>query len=136
MKWLEPAVSDRGDFATHLIAEQFSRWEWQLTSPLIYQDTAHGTITVPTGFVTNFASIRSLRVVASPLYGTLVGYGNAACTVHDFLYAGSSLSRKECDDVLYRALRAEGVARWRASLFYIGVRVGGRGYYNSPALSS
>lgn len=135
MKGLEPDVTDRGHFANHLIAEQYDRWTWQLTSPLIYRDPAHDTITVPTGFVTNFASIRSLRLIANPIYATLAGYGNAACTVHDFLYEGSSLSRKECDGVLYRALRAEGVARWRAILFYIGVRIGGKSHYQTPTSS-
>ncbi|QEU28929.1 DUF1353 domain-containing protein [Pseudomonas luteola] len=141
MKWLEPDIYERGRFANHLIAEQASRWEWQLTSPLIYKDPVFGSVTVPTGFQTNFASIRSLRIIASPIYGTLVGYGNAACTVHDYLYGGGKtergevLSREEADGVLYRALRAEGVARWRASLFYIGVRLGGKGYYKTPTSS-
>ena len=31
--------------------------------------------------------------------------------------------------VLYRALRAEGVARWRAWLFWAGVRIGGTKQY-------
>lgn len=142
MKWLEPDVTDRGHFATHLLAEQHDRWTWQLTSPLILTDPVHGTITVPTGLVTNFASIRSLRVIASPIYATLVGYGNAACTVHDYLYGGGKtergevLNREEADGVLYRALRAEGVARWRASLFYIGVRIGGEAYFKPTALIS
>jgi hypothetical protein len=135
MRWIEPAVTERGHFATNLTAEQYGRWTWQLTSPLIYRDPKYDTITVPTGFVTNFASIRSLRLIANPIYATLSGYGNAACTIHDYLYEGSSLNRKECDAVLYRALRAEGVARWRAILFYIGVRLGGQSHYKTPTSS-
>lgn len=168
MKWLEPEVTERGHFDTNLTAEQYDRWEWGLTRELVYQDPVHGTITVPAGFKTNFASLRILRTLAVALiltsllisllplpavvslllkvigagliilYAALIGYGNAASAVHDYLYdeiCTLGLSRPESDDVIYRAARAEGVARWRASPFYIGVRIGGKSHYKTPISS-
>ena len=40
------------------------------------------------------------------------------------------VGRKQADDVFYQPLRAEGVARWRAWLFWAGVRVGGASRYS------
>lgn len=64
------------------------------------------------------------------LYAMLAGYGNAASTIHDLLYTQKKLPRAVCDRVFYRALRDEGVTRWRAILFYVGVRAGGWFFYN------
>jgi hypothetical protein len=132
---LQPNPSERGRFLSHLQAEQFTRWRWRLITDLPYQDPLHGTLRVPAGFVTNFASVRALRLVPFPLYSILVGYGNAATTVHDWLYSPEcplGLTRAECDAVLYRALRAEGVARWRAVLFYVGVQIWGGSHFQTP----
>lgn len=122
-------ITEAGRFANRLATEQVERWKWQLLKALVYTDPVIGPLVVPDGAVTNFASIRSLRVLATLIYALLVGYGNAACTVHDYLYEQGKFSRKECDQVLYRALRGEGVARWRALIFYIGVRLGGARHY-------
>ena len=70
------------------------------------------------------------------LFALVSGYGNYAATVHDFLYTYGQLTRKEADDVLYRALRAEGVARWRAWLFWAGVRIAGANQYTKTPTSS
>lgn len=119
-----------GKFLTTLKTEQIDKETWQLTAPLVYQDEVEGTIKVPIDFVTDFASIRSLHnVFLFPLYALMAGYGNAASTVHDYLYRNGKLDRKRSDDVFYRALRAEGVATWRAALFYAGVRLGGASSY-------
>ena len=120
---------DAGEFITTLVTDQMTRWQWQLRESLVYDDPEAGRIVVPAYFVTNFASIRSLRVAATLIYAALVGYGNAACTVHDYLYDQGMIDRRRCDEVLFRALRAEGVARWLAWLFYIGVRLGGKRHY-------
>ena len=59
----------------------------------------------------------------------MTGYGNYAATVHDFLYSEGQVSRKEADAILYWALRAEGIARWRTWLFWAGVRICGAKHY-------
>jgi hypothetical protein len=74
-----------------------------------------------------------LGLILLALYAVVAGYGNAASALHDHLYTVGALPRLECDRIFYRALRAEGVARWRAALMYLGVRLGGGGHY-WPAL--
>lgn len=117
-------------FLTKFTATQLERRKWELTSKLRLMDEKHGPITAEVGFITNLASIDALRYVAPLIYALLVGYGNASCTIHDMLYQDGTITRKESDDVLYRALRAEGVSRWRAALFWAGVRLFGSQFYN------
>lgn len=115
---------------TTLKAEQIDKWNHVLLDKLAFEDDKHGMITVPAGFETDYASIRMLHnVLLFVLYALVAGYGNYSATIHDYLYATNGYTRKECDDVLYRALRAEGVARWRAWIFWAGVRIGGAKAY-------
>ncbi|VXC71583.1 conserved hypothetical protein [Pseudomonas sp. 8Z] len=130
----------------------------RLLTEFMYHDPAGPTVHVPTGFETDFASVRPLRNIAVgllalslvvgwflpmlgaavgtagfgalALYASVVGYGHAAATIHDRLYATGELSRYWADRVFYQALRASGVARWRAWLMYAGVRIGGHWRYN------
>ena len=125
----------------------------RLLDKFLYWDVDHAEVEVPAGFETDFASVRPLRTIAvgllvlslvvgwflAPLgaflgslgfgalalYSSVVGYGNAAATIHDHLYATGKLSRKASDQVFYNALRSSGIARWRASLMWAGVRIGG-----------
>ncbi|WP_137279213.1 DUF1353 domain-containing protein [Pseudomonas rhizoryzae] len=73
-----------------------------------------------------------VALAALVLYGLVVGYGMRAAILHDWLYSTGLLSRAEADAVLYRALHAgDGVAAWRAWLFWSGVRIGGAGHYGT-----
>lgn len=113
------------EFTTTLVTEQIARRSWKLVSDLIY-----GDIRVPKGFVTNYASIDVFHnIMLFPIYALFAGYGNYASTVHDYLYRTAILSRKESDKIFYQALRSEGVARWRAWMMWVGVRVGGVSSY-------
>ena len=124
-------------FVTTLKTDQTDRRTYKLLDDLVLADDDQRTIVVPTGFVTDFASIQVLHnAFLFVLFALVSGYGNYAATVHDFLYSEGQVSRKEADAVLYRALRAEGVARWRAYLFWLGVRIGGAKQYNSTPTSS
>ena len=106
-----------------------------LNEPLEYANKVYGRIVVAKGFITDFASIGALLYIAPLLYALLAGYGDKAATIHDWLYRGYGIvtatgtyypTRKEADRIFYAALRDEGVARWRASFFYVGVRLFGR----------
>lgn len=113
-------------FTTTLKTEQLKRTCFVLLDELVF-----GEIVVPKGFVTNYASIEVLHnIFLYPLYALVAGYGNYASTVHDYLYHTQAFSRKECDRIFYDALRAEGVAKWRAAIFWMGVRLGGSKAYN------
>ena len=124
-------------FTTTLKTEQLDRRTYTLLADLVLADDDERVITVPAGFTTDFASIKVLHnAFLFVLFALVSGYGNYAATVHDWLYEHGSLTRKEADAVLYRALRAEGVARWRAWLMWAGVRIGGAKQYNSTPTSS
>lgn len=117
-------------FLTTLKTEQVGKWNHVLLDTLVFEDEKVGVVMAPAGFKTDFASIRILHnIFLFVLYSLVSGYGNYSATVHDYLYAVSKLPRDVCDGVLYRALRAEGVAKWRAWLFWVGVRIGGGGPY-------
>ena len=117
-------------FTSNLKTEQIDRRKHVLLSDLVWEDGDTTTITVPAGFVTDFASIKALHnAFLFPLYALVSGYGNYAATLHDWLYTTGQVSRKEADAVLYRALRSEGVAKWRAWIFWAGVRIGGASEY-------
>ena len=123
-------------FTTTLKTEQTDRRTYTLLDDLVLADDER-VITVPAGFTTDFASIKVLHnAFLFVLFALVSGYGNYAATVHDWLYLTGEVSRKEADLVLYRALRAEGVARWRAWLMWAGVRIGGAKQYNSTPTSS
>ena len=124
-------------FTTTLKTEQTDRRTYTLLDDLVLADDDERVITVPAGFTTDFASIKVLHnAFLFVLFALVSGYGNYAATVHDWLYLTGEVSRKEADLVLYRALRAEGVARWRAWLMWAGVRIGGAKQYNSTPTSS
>lgn len=124
-------------FTTTLKTEQLGKWTHVLLADLVLADEDQRVITVPAGFTTDFASIKVLHnAFLFVLFALVSGYGNYAATVHDFLYTFGQVNRKEADAVLYRALRAEGVARWRAWLFWAGVRIGGAKQYTKTPTSS
>ena len=124
-------------FVTTLKTDQIDRRTFTLLGDLVLADEDERVITVPAGYTTDFASIKVLHnAFLFILFALVSGYGNYAATVHDWLYEHGPLSRKQADAVLYRALRAEGVARWRAWLFWAGVRLGGAKQYTATPTSS
>lgn len=117
---------------TSLKSEEVNRKKYIILEDLVLEDDEFGEITVPKGFVTDYASVSVLQnLVLAPIFVLVADYGNKASTVHDMLYSQAKLSRKECDQVLYRALLAEGLEKWRAYLFYLGVRVGGGSHFGA-----
>lgn len=119
-----------GRFMTPLRAElQQDRKSWVLLDSFQYLDDEAGLVTVPVGFLTDFASVPRL-----PLTFALVGaYGHAAAALHDWMYASGKYSRKQSDKVFKNALRSSGIARWRAWIMWTGVRVGGSRRYAKNA---
>jgi len=123
------------EFLTKLDVEQVEdtgeqgRGTWRLTAPLVYQsDVAGKTITVPAGFVTDFASVPRIPMI----FDWLGDRGNLAATVHDFLYTAPHVlnSRGLADAVLHEALLVQGVGNDEAEAIYLGVRVGGASHYD------
>ncbi len=136
MKFLTPLVTQKsrekaGDF---IVAQDFV--------VRIEHEGFRYVLTVPKGFITDFASVPRIAQL-------LPGFGKAemsahAAVVHDFLYCSQGrvgvqwgisgtvlleLTRQACDQQLYDGLRASGYSRPVAAMFYTAVRAGGWLYW-------
>lgn len=159
-------MTPAGKFDIHPAVRFTSRWDVATQEPLAFSDPVHGLLTVPVDFYSDLASIRILRevcrwatigalagwifawgwlasallvlaIITLALYGLLTGYGMRAAILHDWLYTVGILSRAECDAVFYRALTTgDGTARWRALIFWLGVRLGGSTSYTKTPTRS
>lgn len=136
---------------------QPDRKTWRLLAPFSYLDPDHGLIEAEEGFETDFASVKSVRTIGVILlvaglvtlflssclgallmslgfgvlllYAAVVGYGQEAAVIHDWLYQTGQLPRAPSDRVYFNAQRSSGIARWRAWLTWAGVRIGGMSRY-------
>ncbi|MBS5841120.1 MAG: DUF1353 domain-containing protein [Pseudomonas sp.] len=80
-------------FVTTLKTDQTDRRTYKLLDDLVLADEEQRVITVPAGFVTDFASIKVLHnAFLFVLFALVSGYGNYAATVHDFLYSEGQVS--------------------------------------------
>lgn len=93
-----------------------------LMQPMIWKiGSTNDTITVPTGFVTDFASIpRALWTLLSP-----TGPYRLAAVVHDWLYWDQGCTRDQADNLLYIAMQEERAGAVPSAAVYSGVRFGG-----------
>lgn len=101
---------------------------WQLLAPLTWEDTEFGRFDVPTGTMTDLASIP--RLLRRHRSFDPQGPSRRPAVGHDLAYATGklgerTLTRAEADRFLYVALLSEGVSKALAWSFYAGVRVGG-----------
>ena len=78
-------------------------------------------ITVPAGFITDFASVPWILWTFLPSWGK---YGKAA-VVHDYLYQTHNQTRFMADAIFYEAMVVGGTAKWKAKMMYYGVRLFG-----------
>jgi hypothetical protein len=94
-----------------------------LTEPMKYKvGSTHDTITVPKGFVTDFASIpREFWTEFPP-----TGEYKLAAVVHDYLYWEQPCTKEQSDDLFYIAMREQGVPLATRLIVYGGVAAGGR----------
>lgn len=120
-----------------LLRGQFrqGRQLYQLLGPLIYHsDLLKAQIRVPSGYVTDFASVPRL-----PLTWLLAGgTGNEAAVVHDWLYtvhsvAGKPISRAKADAVFREAIPASEDPNAPAPLMWLAVRLGGWAAWDADA---
>lgn len=99
------------------------RWRLRMNFRFSYLDAEKkiSHIVVPANFVTDFASVP--RIFWS-LFQPWGRYGKAA-VVHDYLYACGRNSRKFADEMFLKAMKLLGVTKWRRSIMYWAVRLGG-----------
>jgi len=110
-------------FDTVLIVSPFADGTfWHTRAPLEWVSRVSGRgVTVPAGFVTDFASIPRIIWPLLPKWGK---YGLAS-VVHDYLYAVGRGERADADAALLEAMEDLRESHWRYSLVYAGVRLAG-----------
>jgi hypothetical protein len=108
-------------FLTKLNVEYIDDDKWRLISPLLYESDIAGSVAVPSGFETDFAS-----VPRAPFVYLLFGdEAHKAATVHDYLYRSEKVSRKTADQVFLEAMKISGVWAWRRYPMFWAVRLFG-----------
>lgn len=126
----------KSKFYTKLEVEKLSSKYWKITSDLVYySELLDKTITVPKGFVTDFASIPKIPFI----YSFLSGIGYYASVIHDLLYRWHLVSRKKSDLILKEALYAKfwelnqltQLNKLKSHLIYYGVRIYGSFFYKN-----
>ena len=109
-------------FTSPLKVSPLPNGRWVVLEEFSYWTELFGecwTITVPAGFVTDFASIpRAVWWLMSPYDPT---HGKAA-VIHDYLYASQPCSRKEADQVFLEAMQVLGCGWCRRTVIYQSVR--------------
>ncbi len=105
---------------------------WVLRKDFSYdvgKENSGETITVPTGFITDFASVPRLFWMFFPRWGK---YGNAA-VIHDYLYwkQEKKYPRKKADEIFLEGMRdALNVSKIKSGTLYTAVRIGGKSAWN------
>jgi hypothetical protein len=121
-------------FTSPLIIELIGPNLWRTFYPFDYHVGSYPSkeiIVVPTGFVTDFASIpRILWPVLSP-----VGEYGKAALLHDYCCAIQyKKDRKYCDDIFKEAMQVLRVHPLKIFILYWGVRMFGEHSWNNAKL--
>lgn len=99
---------------------------WELLDNLIYKSS--GTIVIPKGMMTDFASVPRWLWCVIPPHGRY----NYAAVLHDYLYRTQQFPRKEADRMFLEAMKSSGVSKVRRWFMYFGVRLFARKVYKRP----
>lgn len=113
-----------GSFTSPLIITPFGDKHWKLRYPFEYHvgsKQSNIIISVPAGFITDFASIPRIFWTILPPWGR---YGKAAI-IHDYLYVTHRFSRKQADDIFLEAMGVLKVSKWKRWVMYRSVRAWG-----------
>ena len=105
--------------------------DWVLVQDVAYHvGESAMTITVPKGFVTDFASIPQVFWSAdlSPN-----GKYSKAAIVHDYLYWTQGCTREQADNILDIAMQESNVGTLQRTAIYWGVRLGGDSAWQTNA---
>lgn len=110
-------------FTKPLIVSKINNGSWKTYRRFTYYiDYVGGdSITVPKGFITDFASIPRMFWIILPPDGE---YTQAA-VLHDYLYFKQSRSRKEADQIFLDAMGVLEVPNWKRYPMYHAVRMFG-----------
>lgn len=101
---------------------------WEIVEPFDYDigDLGGEKLTVPAGFITDFASVPRIFWNIFPPWGM---YGKAA-VLHDWLYHVQIYTRRKCDQIFLEAMEVLKVPRLKRWTIYLVVRSGGWSAWN------
>lgn len=104
--------------------------QFMLNEPYSYRiGKTQETLTIPAGFVTDYASIPA---IFRGIFERQGRYSRAAL-VHDYLYATGACSRKQSDNIFMIAMKESRVSKLTRGAIYGGVRVGGNAAWDGNA---
>ena len=97
---------------------------WELLKPLGFKTEYHDTwIIVPTGFITDLASIP--KIFFTIIGGSSDGKYRRAAVCHDWLYTVETKldgnSKAKADKAFLELMLADGVPKWKAYIMYAAV---------------
>lgn len=119
-------------FRSNLLLEASKPGQWIVRRPLVWDLPGKlGVITVPSGFVTDLASVP--RFLRDRKAFDVNGASRRPAVLHDYLYATGMLGKEIADDIFRQALRDEGVGAVTAWAFYQAVNWFGGGPYREHA---
>lgn len=116
-------------FDRKLTVTKLNKDKWVVEKTFRYYVTETDFVEVPSGFVTDFASVPWGFHNIFPKDGT---WTQAAVT-HDYLYNQRKVhgrKRSQCDKIFLDAMKELGVSRWQRYSMYSAVRIGGWTYWN------
>ena len=91
---------------------------WKLDDKLEYQSKIFkDLITVPSGFVTDFASVPRVPIA----YYLAGNTAHAAAVVHDYLYQTHIVSKFKSDRIFLEAMVVTEIPKWRRQVMYYAV---------------
>ena len=102
---------------------------WSLDSDLIFESAKLGTITVPKGFQTDFASVPRVPIAFS-LFGNRAHH---EAVIHDYLYRTDSVPQStysQSNDCFLEAMKVRGKSLFIRYSMYWGVVIGGWIHYH------
>lgn len=96
-----------------------------LMEDFTYTSKKYGTITVPKGFRTDFASVPPPLQLLFPSDGRYL----EATIIHDYLYENAIFTKQIADEILAEGMKVLGVKKWRQICINFGVKHFGKGKY-------
>lgn len=95
-----------------------SKIEFELHEDVVYYPDSGHAIVVPSGTITDFASIpRFFHRILPPM-----DIHRKAAIVHDHLYSTQSVSKKDADLIFLEAMKALDVPAWKRNAMYQAVK--------------
>lgn len=115
-------------FLTNLVVEKYNEDKWILMESLIYRSRLlQKRITVPMGFVTDFASVPRIPI----LYSWFGDRAHRESVIHDYLYQTHLFDRLTADAVFLEAMKARKKNILLRNAMFLGVRFGGMRAYDT-----